>query len=102
MQDMVDNWALSDSLSKIYSKIFEIDSELIYPVLSDWNKSENPWKRRQSIVSLLYYSSTRKNVLPFIKYIRLIKRLLTDDDYYVQKGVGWTLRELGNVYSEET
>lgn len=28
--------------------------------------------------------------------------LLPDKEYYVQKGVGWTLREVYNVYPNET
>jgi len=31
----------------------------------------------------------------------LITRLLNDKEYYVQKGLGWTLRELHNVYPEQ-
>jgi len=28
--------------------------------------------------------------------------LLNDDEYYVQKGIGWTLREIYNLYPEPT
>jgi 3-methyladenine DNA glycosylase AlkD len=31
----------------------------------------------------------------------LITHLLNDKEYYVQKGLGWTLRELRNVYPEQ-
>lgn len=101
-QDKVDNWGLSDCLSKIFSKLLEIDPGLVYQTLSQWNKSEDPWKRRQSLVSLIYYSSVRKTVLPFKKQIKFIRKLLPDENYFVQKGVGWTLRELGNVYPDST
>jgi 3-methyladenine DNA glycosylase AlkD len=101
-QEKVDNWALSDSLSKIYSKILELDPGLVYPLLIEWNKAEDAWKRRQSLVSLNYYSSIRKKNLSFYKQILLVKNLLRDDHYYVQKGVGWALRELGNIYPAQT
>ncbi len=98
----IDNWAHSDSLSGIYARILERDPASVYPTLEAWNESKNPWLRRLSIVSLLYYSSQREKVLPLAKILRLIEPQLEHDHYYVQKGVGWALREAGNVYPEET
>ncbi|MEJ0081711.1 MAG: DNA alkylation repair protein [Puia sp.] len=59
-------------------------------------------KRRQSVVSLLYYSRTKKTHLRSLKLKKLVTPLLSDKEYYVQKGVGWTLREMYTVYSKET
>ena len=98
----IDNWAHSDSLSSIYVRILEADRKKMLPILEAWSDSVNPWLRRQSIVSLLYYSSARKEVLPFAKLIKLVKKQMDHEHYYVQKGVGWTLREIGNVYPDET
>jgi 3-methyladenine DNA glycosylase AlkD len=79
----VDNWAHSDSLSDVYASV-------------------NPWERRQSVVSLLEYSKKREKILPASKLLGMVMPLLTDNHYFVQKGVGWTLREIGNVYPEKT
>ena len=98
----VDNWAHSDQLSTIYADLLEIEADLIYAQYGIWNKSVNPWERRQSLVGLLNYSKLRKKVLQFEKLSSMALVLLKDDDYFVQKGVGWTLREMGNVYPEET
>jgi 3-methyladenine DNA glycosylase AlkD len=98
----VDNWAHSDGLSSVFSMILQNDLELIYPQLVTWNKSKNPWERRQSLVCLFYYSRTRKHFLPFEVAIELINNLLEDKDYYVQKGLGWALREASNVYYDYT
>jgi 3-methyladenine DNA glycosylase AlkD len=98
----IDNWAHSDSLSSIYVRILETDRKAMLPILEEWSDSQNPWLRRQSIVSLLYYSSARKNVLPFSKLISMVKKQMRNEHYYVQKGVGWALREIGNVYPSET
>jgi 3-methyladenine DNA glycosylase AlkD len=73
-----------------------------YAQLKKWNKDQDLWKRRQSVVSLLYYSLTKKVHLPFSKIEKLVTPLLTDKEYCVQKGVGWTLREMYTVYPEET
>ncbi len=93
----VENWAHADGYSSIIASLFEISPEKIRPQLVKWNKSKNPWERRISIVGLYYYSSSRRTQ-PEVKLVTdFIKPLVLDEDYYVQKGVGWTLRELGNV-----
>lgn len=98
----VDNWAHSDGLSSVYSSMLKDQLQIIYPQLKKWNLSENPWERRQSVVCLFYYSRTRTHFLTFEQSIALISNLLDDKEYYVQKGVGWALREAGNVYYDET
>ena len=100
--ERIDNWAHSDVLSGIYARILEEDPALVYPTLQKWNRHKNPWLRRLSIVSLLYYSSQRKNPPPLAKIVALVEPQIEFDHYYVQKGVGWTLREMGNVYPKET
>jgi 3-methyladenine DNA glycosylase AlkD len=100
-QDSVDDWGLCDALAKVYTKILVVSPEKVYRTLKKWNKDDSLWKRRQSVVSLLYYSRTKKTYLPFAQLEALITPLLADKEYYVQKGVGWALRELRNVYPEE-
>ena len=97
-QDHVDDWGLCDALAKIYTNILVILPDEVYDQLKKWNDDKNLWKRRQSMVSLLYYSRTKKKHPSFEKIINLIAPLLGDKEYYVQKGVGWTLRELHTVY----
>ena len=94
-------WEHSDDLSKIYATVVEANPSWIVPTLKKWNRSDNAWKRRQSLVSLIEYASKREHVLPFPDLIAFVEPLLADDDYYVQKGLGWTLREIGNVYPLE-
>ena len=91
-------WEHSDDLSKIFADVVEENPDWILPTLEKWNSSASPWKRRQSVVALIEYASKRKSVLPFKQLISFVDNLLGDPEYYVQKGVGWTLREIGNVY----
>jgi len=100
--DRCDNWAHSDGLSSIYARALEETPDIVLPVLQSWNRSDNPWKRRQSVVSLLYYSRARKKTQTFEVMIKLVEALLNDNDYYVQKGLGWTLRELYNRFQDKT
>ncbi len=95
-------WEHSDDLSKIYATVVEDNPEWIIPSLKNWNKSKNSWKRRQSVVSLIEYARKRKRVLPFNDLISFVEPLLQDKEYYVQKGLGWTIREIYNVYPKET
>jgi 3-methyladenine DNA glycosylase AlkD len=53
------------------------------------------------MVSLIEYASRRTRFLPFAELIAFLEPLLDDEEYYVQKGLGWTLREIGNAYPEE-
>tara|TARA_B100000609_G_C17062154_1_gene354656 strand:- start:33 stop:743 length:711 start_codon:yes stop_codon:yes gene_type:complete len=101
-QGYVHDWGSCDCLSKIYSKVLEEKEKLVLPTLKEWNHSDDPWKRRQSIVSLLYYHSVRKKFLPYEVMIEMVHNLVDDPDYYVQKGIGWTLRELYRTYPQKT
>lgn len=101
-QDYVTDWGTCDCLSKIYSKVLEVNPDLVLPVLRDWNYSGDPWKRRQSIVSLIFYHSARENFLSFEVIGEMVHNLIEDKDYYVQRGVGWTLRELFRTYPDQT
>jgi len=99
-----DNWAHSDYLSKLYTKLLESEKQgkLFLKILLKWNSDSNLWKRRQSLVSLYYYARSKTVLLPYTVTEKLIGNLLSDKEYFVQKGLGWALRESFNVYPEDT
>ena len=99
--DRVTCWEHADDLAKIYADALEADNEAVVPTLKRWNKSENSWKRRLSMTSLIEYEVKRDKVLPYKALMTFIEPLIDDDDYYVQKGLGWTIREIGNAYPEQ-
>jgi len=102
--EMVDCWDTSDELSSIYARILEVEALTgeVYTVLCTWNRSANPWKRRQSILSLLYYCRSRRSILSSTRILPLIETLLGDDNRFVQKAVGWSLREALTPFPTET
>ena len=102
--EIVDCWDSSDELSSIYARVLEVDelANQVHAVLRSWNRSPNPWKRRQSILSLLYYSRSRRSVPASDKIFPMIETLLRDPDRFVQKAVGWALREALVPYPGET
>ncbi len=98
--DRVDNWALSDGLSDLYARILDHDRRLVLPTLQAWNGDPFPWRRRQSVVALLNYARGRTNPLPAKTILAQVKPRLADPDVFVQKGIGWCLRETGNLYPD--
>lgn len=94
----VNCWDQSDTLSNVYSRLNEDIPHSVVPRLQKWNVSDNPWERRQSLVALLFYSRFRQILPDQALVFALVKARLEDADYYVQKGVGWTLREAWNVW----
>lgn len=98
----IENWAHSDVYSDCLSRILEANPKMIMATLEKWNTSTNPWKRRQSLVSLFYYQSMREKYPTKTKVFKFLKNLIEDEHYYVQKGVGWTLRESIQAYPKET
>ena len=100
----VDNWAHSDGLSKFISRLIENKNtqQEMLSIIKKWNSSKNLWERRQSLVALYYYARTKKEHVSFELTQQLVSPLLIDKEYFVQKAVGWTLRESYNVYPKQT
>ncbi len=98
----IDNWALSDGYCGILARAFEADQKKLLPTYIKWNKHKNPWLRRISLVGLFYYSRSRKIQPTFNLAIKIIQPHLSAEEYYVQKAVGWTLRECYNAYPTQT
>jgi 3-methyladenine DNA glycosylase AlkD len=99
LADSIDNWALSDTLSSMLAAELEREPRH-FKIFKTWNRSANPWLRRQSLVGLYYYARLRKDPLPTQKTLPLVEQLLEDSHFYVQRGVGWTLREIDRVDSQ--
>lgn len=99
---VIDNWAHSDQLCSVYARLFEQIPEEVLPIYLKWNSHRNSWFRRCSMVGLFYYSRLRDQQPKFEFAVKMVKPHLIAPEYYVQKGVGWTLREMYNVYPEKT
>ena len=98
----IDNWAHGDELCGIYADILESQRKDVLPTLERWSEHKSPWLRRISLVSLIFYASQRERILPFKTIARLIQKQIHVDHHYVQRAVGWTLRELGHFHPKET
>ena len=91
------NWAHTDLLcglvlsAFITNKLVELDS------LKDWTKSDSKWKRRAVPVSLI---DVLKAGFPLDPMLVLIDPIMEDVEKFVQKGLGWFLREAWKKYPE--
>lgn len=99
--ERVDNWCHCDGLSSLYSWILASDPADVYPQLEVWNRTEDQWLRRISIVSLIHYSGKNAVFMPLDRVLPLVTTCLADEREYVQKAVGWLLRETGHAYPDE-
>ena len=93
-------WDMSDVLSGVHARLLEAAPEVVLPDLVRWNRDPSPWLRRQSVVSLVFQARMRRQVLPAATILGLVASLLDDPDRYVQKGVGWCLRETSVVHAD--
>lgn len=96
----VDNWCHSDGLSSLYSWVLASYPDAVYPQLVAWNRSDDQWLRRISLVSLIHYSGRNAVFFPLGRVLPLVTTCLLDEREYVQKAVGWVLREMDHVYPE--
>lgn len=99
---IVDNWAFSDTIASLIMQVLKKKPEATLAKLRTWNLDANKWKRRNSIVGLIAYGKKQENVVAFSEVLDLIVPLIDDAEYFVQKGVGWALRELYVAYPPET
>jgi 3-methyladenine DNA glycosylase AlkD len=99
--ERVENWAHSDGLASIYSYLLAQNFDEVYGVLQRWNNAENQWLRRLSMVSLIHYSGKKAVFLPLDKVLPMLENCLDDERPYVQKAIGWVLREANYVYHAE-
>lgn len=92
------NWAHTDDFATHHiGKLISIDKNL-FKELIKWTKSQNRWIRRLSVVSLVP-DARKGNMLNEV--FRICSKLMKDNDYMVQKGVGWLLKEASKKHPLE-
>jgi len=83
-----------------YSRLLERHPKQVYFQLQRWNKTDDEWLRRLSLVSLIHYTGKNAVFLPPEKVLPLVENCLNDNRYFLQKAVGWVLREMEHVYPD--
>jgi len=99
LENGIVNWGHTDVLSgQAISYFFQQD---ILPIetLSPWTESLVKWKRRAVPVTLI---EVLIKDLPLQRILAVIESLRLDQDKFVQKGLGWFLREAWKLHRAET
>jgi len=97
----IENWVHGDMLASLYCDMLSEDRDLVYPEIVKWSLSRSAWKNRMAILSLLLYYNPKRNLLPFDQIISIVEPHLKKNHYYLQKAIGWNLRELSRAYPRE-
>ncbi len=98
LKKYVSNWGACDDLCTHAFGRFIFHFPEFLPKVKEWTKSNDRWLRRASAV-IMIYSIRRKKY--FETVFEIADTLLLDEDYIVQKGYGWMLKEASNLYPQE-
>lgn len=94
---LITNHSWWDSVDLLASNLLG-DYNLQFPEnksawLDDWRESENFWLRRSCLIHQLKY----KDKTDFELLKDLIKENIHDNEFFIQKAIGWSLRQYGKV-----
>ncbi len=83
-------WDSVDDLSgQIAGGYFRHYRTRLRPIAGRWSRSKNLWSRRASLLLQLRYRQDTDAELLF----ELCSRMANEDEFFIQKGIGWALRQ---------
>lgn len=90
-------WDTVDTVnSKISAVIFARDRKLQQETVLRWKDADNMWLRRSAIIAQIKFrSDTDTDLLS-----QAIESNLGSDEFFINKAIGWALREYGDVNPE--
>ncbi len=87
-------WDSVDSIASDWLGLFfKLYPELTLPITKGWNESSNIWLQRSSI---LFQKAAKKNTNTQL-LSNYILNLRTSKEFFVQKAIGWALREFSKT-----
>ncbi len=90
--DNVTEWGNTDLFcGDVMQPILERMPEHVIELLRRWNRSENKWKRRASVVTFTRKTAERGRFIDVA--LELCNNLIRDNEDLVRKGVGWALKD---------
>lgn len=82
--------------SHLVGEICKRNPELVDEYILKWSKDENLWLRRASILYQIKY----KENLDRIVLEKVIKENLGDKEFFIEKAIGWSLRDYSKTNKE--
>jgi 3-methyladenine DNA glycosylase AlkD len=89
MRDL-DGWAVADNLAGVGSRCILADARRL-DVVESWVASPHLWTRRASLVFTLPWTKDNRDPERMLGWAA---GLATDPEWFIQKAIGWWLREL--------
>ncbi len=90
--DNVTEWGNTDLFcSEVLQPILERMPGQVTDLLRKWNRSENKWKRRASVVTFTRNTAKKGRLIDIA--LELCNNLIWDREDLVRKGVGWALKD---------
>lgn len=99
MVKTAEGWAQLDMIAAwLCGSLYEDDNESMAKVMRKWNKSNNFWVRRASVLTLL--GPARNSRSHFVLFEELSVPLLSETEFFIRKALGWVLREVSKIYPD--
>lgn len=98
LKKYVGNWGACDDLCRHALGAFVQEFPQYLPNVYKWTGSKNRWLRRGAGV-IMIYSLRKGEHLEFA--LEIADALLQDEDYLVQNGYGWMLKDASILFPEE-
>lgn len=89
----MDGWAVEDNMARVAWKCLLDDPDRLMTVAT-WVSDERMWVRRASLVYTLPWTKAGRDPETMLGWAG---RLAEDREWFIQKAIGWWLRELGKV-----
>jgi 3-methyladenine DNA glycosylase AlkD len=87
----LDAWAVADNMSSVASRCLIADPRRL-DLVETWVDSPHLWTRRASLVFTLPWTRSGRDPERMLGWAQ---RLCGDREWFIQKAIGWWLRELG-------
>ena len=84
-------WGNVDHFRSVLQSMLERHPHQVIELLRKWNRSDNRWKRRASVV--VFTRRIAKDGRFIDEALDLCENLIWDEDDLVRKGVGWALKD---------
>lgn len=98
LRKYVSNWGSCDDFCRHAFGAFIYQFSSFLERVMKWTKSRNRWLRRGAAVIMIYSLRKGKHL---DAAFRIADVLLIDDDYLVQNGYGWMLKDASILYPNE-
>ncbi|MDP4235664.1 MAG: DNA alkylation repair protein, partial [Bacteroidota bacterium] len=94
-----EGWATLDLIATKILGVLAINyGDPVYSKVRTWTKSRHLWTRRAAI--LIHVLPARKKKLNAEYALGSFEELLHENDFFIRKAIGWTLREMCRYYPE--